>query len=287
MGRSNSNSKSLFIFLALLALADVFVWRLVIFPADVSALELNFLDVGQGDASLIRLPGGADILIDGGPDAKILGSLSEVLPPADRYIDLVILSHPQLDHFGGFIDVLKNYDIGLFIGNGRKGEIAAYGELERVLMDKRVQYLALGEGDKITYGDSRLDILGPSSKNLASKELNETGLAMRLAHGNFSTLYTADIGFQVENELVKKYDLASAVLKVPHHGSKFSSGKDFLAEVAPLVAAIGVGKNSYGHPTAEILTRLENAGARVFRADQNGTVKIVVQGNTLQIFTTR
>src|SRR5690348_2489113 len=126
--QSRNNHHIVFITLAVLLIFDALVWRLI-FVAHASShpLELYYLDVGQGDSELIRLPNGANILIDAGPpNGKVLERLNEVLPPGDSYIDLLMMTHPQLDHFGGFIDVLKKYNVGMFLGSGRKGEIGAY-----------------------------------------------------------------------------------------------------------------------------------------------------------------
>src|SRR3989344_4254135 len=119
-----------FLFLCL-ALFDGMLWFFVFFDRPAGgAAELYFLDVGQGDSELIILPQGKDgrsikILVDGGPpNGKLISDLSSILPLEDRYIDLVIMTHPQLDHFGGFIELLRRYEVGRFIGTGRKGEIA-------------------------------------------------------------------------------------------------------------------------------------------------------------------
>src|SRR3989304_4153325 len=137
-----------------LALAlDAFLWFLILFPGANSATEYYFLDVGQGDGELIRMPGNAKLLIDGGPDNSLMGQLGSVLPVTDRYIDMVLMTHPQLDHFGGFIEALKNYRVGVFLGTGRAGTTDAYRELIEVIRAKQIPYIALMEGDKITYKD--------------------------------------------------------------------------------------------------------------------------------------
>ena len=101
---------------------------------------------------------------------------------------------------------------------------------------------------------------------------------MLLESGGLKALYTGDIGFSVEKQLVKDYDTQSQILKVPHHGSRFSSGAEFLNEVKPQIAVIGVGKNGYGHPAPIALDRLQKSGALVFTTEKNGTIKLVFQG---------
>ena len=268
-----------------LFILDFFVWGLILFPRGVGGESLYFFDVGQGDSQMISL-GNIQMLIDGGPNAKILSELPKAMSTADRYVDIVILSHPELDHFGGLIDVLKNYRVGLFIDNGRGRENAAYSELRNLIAERKINYLALAEGDRIKYKDDVLEILSPSSKLSGSKELNDTALVLKFESPKFNVLYTSDIGFDVEKELLKKFNLSANVLKVAHHGSKYSSSKEFLAAVSPKAAIFEVGKNSYGHPTKEVLSRIAEIGAQIFRTDTNGTIKFDIAKDVLNISTT-
>ncbi len=260
---------------AAFVLLDIFIWYQIVLAGTITrdSARVYFLDVGQGDSELIILPGGAKVLIDAGnPDGKALKALSEILPPQDRYIDILFMTHPQLDHFGGFIDVLKNYEVGVLVGNGRKGTTGVYRALIDELNRKNAPYVTLREGDRITYEGDELDILSPSGANLLSGELNDTGLVALLKDKKFRALFTADIGFNVEKELTQKYDLSADILKVGHHGSRFSSGSEFLKAVSPKVAIIEVGKNTYGHPTPAALARLKSAGAQILLTLQQGTM---------------
>ena len=295
MQTKNSKTKKsswvLYILAALLLLDGIVWYQIVQTTTPRGSAEIYFLDVGQGDSELIILPGGAKVLIDAGnPDGKVLKTLAEVLPPHDRYIDILFMTHPQLDHFGGFIDVLKNYEVGAFIGNGRKGTAGAYPELIAELKRKGVSYVRLEEGDRILYGGAEMDILSPSGHNLLSAELNDTSLVTLLKDKNFRALFTADIGFNVESELMKKYDLSADILKVGQHGSRFSSGVEFLKAVNPKVAVIEVGKNNYGHPTPSALARLKSAtatagqaGAQVFSTLEFHTMRAIFDGISLKI----
>ena len=148
--------KNLKILLGILVAADIFIWGQILFKNNNGDLKLYFLDVGQGDSQLI-LVDGIKIMIDGGPvNGKALENLVKLLPSSDRYIDLLVLTHPQLDHYGGFIDVLKNYNIGAFVANGRKGESDAYLSLVEVIKDKQIPYIALAKGSVIRYKDLSL-----------------------------------------------------------------------------------------------------------------------------------
>ena len=278
------NDRQNYLLALVLLAANLFIWNAILFWSASDNVELYFLDVGQGDGQLISLPGDVQILIDGGPGIKTLSEVNKALGPADHYIDLVILSHPQLDHFGGLIDVFKNYSVGAFIFNGQNGKALAYKDLIKAVEEIGASSVILGEGDSIKYKDYVLEILAPSSEDLASKESNDGGLVIMFKAPNFKALYTADIDSKLEKKLAGKYDLKADILKVGHHGSKYSSSKEFLTAVSPKVAVVEVGKNNYGHPTKAALNRLANISSMIFRTDQDKTIKIISDGENLKIF---
>lgn len=276
--------KVLYFALMVLIAGNGFVWYAIVFGRGAENLELYFLDVGQGDSQLINFTGDVQILIDGGRSPKVLSELSKVLSPGDRYIDVVVLTHPDFDHFGGLIDVLKTYKVGVVITNGRKGVAAAYADFEKAIRDSGIQEIHLAAGDKIKYEDAVLETLWPLLHAVAGKKVNETEIVLMLKKDGLKALYTADIGFETEEKLRQKYDLSAQVLKVGHHGSKYSSDPGFLKEVNPKISIIGVGKNNYGHPTDQVLNRLANVGSQILRTDLGGTVKIIFDGINLKIY---
>lgn len=233
------------------------------------------------------LPGGVKILFDGGRDKTLLSDLSKILPAADRRIDLVILSHPQADHFTGFISLLDRYEVGYFIWNGRQGETESWKNLVSALNSKNVNTLRLMEGDVIKYRESKIKFLSPNETELVDSELNNTTLTAELFSGGVKTLFTGDIGFEVERRLIEKYDVNIDILKVAHHGSKYSSGDEFLREATPAVSVIQVGKNTYGHPTKNVLDGLAVIGSAIYRNDKDGTVRIEADNGRLNIFKKR
>ncbi|MBI2037136.1 MAG: MBL fold metallo-hydrolase [Candidatus Liptonbacteria bacterium] len=278
-----SDNKSLILVLLLLA-ANVALGLRIGGPGR-GGPSLAFLDVGQGDASLVTLPLGGrvvQILIDGGPNAAILPALEAVMPDGDRSIDLVMLTHPQLDHFGGLIDVVKRYRVGAFIWNGRAGTVDAWDDLVQAVRGAGVPALVLGSGDAIRVGDHALAVLHPDRLGLVSGELNDSSLVMRLDTDGVRALFTGDIASNIERRLPPG-ELIADILKVPHHGSKYSSGKEFLERVGPKAAFIEVGKNTYGHPTSDALARLAAIGSRIFRTDRDGTVVVRWENGKLQV----
>jgi len=283
------NRNHLILFIVFLIIFDFFVWSQIVSGVSEqnNNLEIYFLDVGQGDSELVNLPNDVQVLMDGGPDNKILGELSSILPPTDRYIDLVVLSHPQYDHFAGLIEVLKRYEIGAFIYNGREGTAESFEDLKRTIEKNKIPTIILTQGDKIKYQENQFDVFSPSKNFISSKELNDTTLVIKLTGENSKILFTGDIGFKVENYLAANFDIDSDILKVGHHGSKYSSSKKFLEAVNPKIAVIEVGKNTYGHPTSQALNGLASIGSQIFRTDQNGTIKLVINGEKINIFKKR
>ncbi len=236
-----------------------------------------FFDVGQGDSELLQF-GPVQMLIDGGPpNGMALASLERAMAPGDRYIDLVILTHSHLDHFGGLIGIMRRYGVGKFMTGGTVGTAAAYKDLQK-------HDLTLGEGDTITYGDYVLSVLGPNATEQADLDPNKASVVMLLTGPDTSILYMGDAHSDNEDRLRKKYKLRADVLKVGHHGSRFSTNQKFLNEVKPKIAIIGVGKNSYGHPTPATLARLETVGARTYATRDHGMIKIVPVRDRLKVF---
>lgn len=280
----NERFKKIIFCLALFFILDVLVFWQIAGASGIKSASLYFLPVGQGDSELAILPGGAKMLIDGGPpDPLVLENLDKIFLSRDRYIDVVILSHPQQDHFGGLVEILKRYRVGVFIWNGEIGTNPAMKSLLDVVRNRKVPAIVLSAGDGIKYGGSRADVLWPMRSNGVNTDVNEDALMFILKSGGMKTLFTGDAGEETEARILSFLPGPVDVLKVGHHGSKFSSSEKFLSAVRPKVAVIEVGKNTYGHPTAEALNRLGSAGARVFRTDRDGLIKLESSIGALRI----
>lgn len=279
-----SHSKKLFLFFAALVFLDAVLWVGILFPG-AENLKIHFLSVGQGDSELVIFPGGAKMLIDGGPpNGRVSEEVGSLLGPTDRVIDLVLLSHPQLDHFGGLIEIAKRYRVGALLWNGEEGVAGGFQDLLQVLQERQIPVYVLGRGDVIRYGKSRGEIVWPPA-NYPGKDPNDNVLVVALKSAGAETLFTGDLGREAEKNFLKVFHGVVDVLKVGHHGSKFATSKEFLDALKPKVAVIEVGKNSYGHPTSETLQRLKDIGARIFRTDQDGTVTVEVGGGKLKLLT--
>jgi len=247
---------------------------------------LYFLPVGQGDAELITTEG-ASFLIDAGSDDKVVQAL-DALFPLDRHIlDLIFISHGQKDHVGGLFTLVDRYSVGAIIYGGTRTEL--WDLFEMKAKEKNIPIVYVSEGDAVHYGDNNFSILWPSAQeydstqNAKANENNDISMVLKFSNGDLSALYTADISQQVEEKIKNISNIASTVLKVAHHGSKYSSSEAFLAAVSPLVGIIEVGKNSYGHPTQDVLDRLSARGIKILRTDQQGLIKITKNGKAVSI----
>jgi len=278
------------IILASLVLADIFIWYTIVFSSPRRETEMYFLDVGQGDAELAIFPHNVKVLTDAGPDQKILRALEGVLNETDRYIDIAIITHPQLDHYNGFNYLIDRYTIGAFIFNGRSAppDSKEWSTLLEKIRTKNIPLITIRSGDKIKYGDINIDFLSPDPLYIQSEELNDTSIVELIKTPQFKILLTGDIGMNIERFLVENREsLRANVLKIPHHGSKYSSSDEFLRAITPNVAIIEVGnRNRYGHPTKEALLRIASSThAQIFRTDYDGTVKVLEENNKLKVFT--
>ena len=242
-------------------------------------LHLRFLDVGQGDSALLVTPSGKTIVIDGGPDWSTLEDFGIYLPFFRRRIDLLVLSHPNLDHLLSFPEILKRYDVGAIAMAETPNPLPRYNEIFSLANTHRVPLLTLFAGKTIDLGDgARMNVLWPPSAMPKGfpKNDNDASVVFMLEYKNHRALFTGDEEHQVEETLVRSHaDLRADILKVAHHGSRTSSTDAFLRAVRPSIAIISVGENTYGHPRPEVLNALERAGAEVRRTDREGTMEIV------------
>jgi len=281
---------------------NILAWIVVFDLARPQFLEVNFFDVGQGDAIFIETPQGHQILIDGGPDSKILEKLGKEMPFYDRSIDLVILTHPERDHLAGLLEVLKKYKVENVLWTGIIRDTAEFKEWKKLIEEEKAEIFIAKSGQKIACEKRSLglrpremrmrpcefsiDIFYPF-ENLESKILkdsNDTSIIGKLIFGQNSFLFTGDSYKDAERELIEKgVNIDSDILKIGHHGSKTSSSEDFLKSVSPKIAVISVGKNnSYGHPHPEVLERLKNFGINILRTDLDGDIKIISDGESLR-----
>jgi len=249
-------------------------------------LEVDFLDVGQGDAILIKTIEGFNILIDGGPDSKIINRLSEELPWWDRTIDLMILTHPHDDHVSGLIEVLRRYNVKKIAYTGVLHNSPNFLAWLNLIKEEKIFLTIIDKEQKIILDDDCfLEFLYPNQDIFGKQvdNLNNSSIVNRLVYKNNSFLFMGDAEKELEDELLnKKSNLSADVLKIGHHGSDTSSSKEFLEAVGPQISVIEVGEdNKFNHPSLRILKRLERMGIETYRTDRDGTVRIMSNGENI------
>ena len=250
-------------------------------------LNVYFLSVGQGDAVYIELPGGRNALIDGGPSRTSSSPLAKFLAEKNiTAIDHVVLTHPHSDHYNGLQYVFSTMTVRNFYDTRVDNKGATGDDAVRAkVADLGINTVYPSPGDNLDWSAPGVEIKVFNACNKAfassnSETLNNCSIMFKLTYRGSSILFTGDTEGETEAMLAGKYGekLKADVLKVGHHGSKYSSSDLFLGAVKPAKAYIEVGKNNYGHPTQEALGRLLNSGAKVFRTDLDGTQEFCVAG---------
>ena len=278
-------------FVGLGALAGI-LWYEVMGGSD-GMLHVHFLDVGQGDAILVVSPEGTKALIDGGPRVQdATRALGRHLSGRDRDLDLVVLTHPDEDHFGGLPSVLDRYAVAAVADTRMVSSNPRYLEWERAVEEEAPRRITALRGRTIALGPSTfLQILNPGAPAPTgrSSDFNNDSAVIRLVHEGVSFLLAGDIESEAEGRLLRSgQHLRSTVLKVPHHGSRSSSTAGFLAAVAPLAAVISAGaQNPFGHPHQEVLQRLVDllSEEHLYSTALHGDVEFVSDGERLWVRT--
>jgi beta-lactamase superfamily II metal-dependent hydrolase len=251
--------------------------------AAAAELTVTFFDIGQGDAAMIVSPTGKRVLIDGGPPESGERLLAALTRHHVDQLDLIVLSHPHADHLGGLKKVVAALPVRMFLDSGFPSTSPGYVGLINLLGTRGVAVKQAAVGRQIDLGDgAALTLLGPPSPWLANtrSDVNANSVLVRLTWRTRTALFTGDAEPETERWLLGRphtgsESLQAELLKVAHHGGRFSSTTPFLQAVGPRLAVISVGAgNDYGHPTAEALARLGQTGARILRTDQDGEVTV-------------
>ena len=255
-------------------------------------VRISFLDVGQGDATLIQ-KGNQQILIDGGPSPQTISlEISRKMPFWDRTIDLIVLTHPDYDHLSGLVEVLRRYQVKHVLYPDLDIESPIFNEFLKLIEEKDIQLTTAQAGQQITLDDGlMLNVLNPRlpPRDGTKEDSDNHGIVLQLNTGNLSFLLTGDIRQEAEIRLIASgIDLSSTVLKIAHHGSDTSSTPEFLAAVNPQVAVISAGDdNKYGLPDDEVLDRLKKkpGPGNIYRTDRQGTIDFITDGERLWVET--
>jgi competence protein ComEC len=273
-----------------------------LFPSEAGTTNIWVLDVGQGESILIREPSGKKLLFDGGPDDSVLSELGIILPPWDRRLDLLVLSHNHIDHMRGFIKVLERYDVKeLWIS----GAIHSTNDFQAFIatayrsgIKPRIVFFSPAEcfticPKIIPFGEAGIQVYHPlsSMEGKSPKDQHDATLVIKVSFGSQSILLPGDIDEGHEKEMLaackpKVCTLESTIFQAAHHGSASGLHPDFLKAVSPQAVLIPVGsKNRFGHPAPTILEKIKKAHIPVYRTDLRGRIHVVLYPERFTIST--
>ena len=254
---------------------------------DVGTLQVDVIDVGQGDSVLLRTSGGKTALIDAGTGNKGESPLPFLTAAGIDHLDLVIGTHPHADHIGGLDEVLEAIPVKTYLDNGMTHTTAAYDAVMALVESKQVTYRTAKRGQRYKLDKNvQISVMHPGETLLTGtrSDHNSNSVVVRVTHGDLCFLFTGDMEEETEEQLLADGVAPCDVLKVAHHGSAYSTHAPWIAAVQPKLALISVGEgNSYGHPDAGTLARLTGAGAEVFRTDLGGTLHVTSDGRTATV----
>ena len=255
-------------------------------------LDIQFMDVGQGDGIFIKADDGTTITIDGGSsDVKNVAKyrmIPCIKASGTGVIDYAVITHADKDHISGIEEILNmNTENGLTIRNLVMPHVSyedeAYDELLTAAKTKGIQVLYIKEGDTMKLGKVEIKCIHPDGKYISDSR-NDYSTVLSLKYENFSALFTGDIPAEIEKSIINKIDNNYTILKVAHHGSKYSSDMEFLKKVMPAYSVISVGEdNSYGHPGTETINKLKSLNSKILRTDLSGEIEIFSKENNMEI----
>lgn len=269
--------------LASLVLLLLAVWLLARVSQEKPFFRVIFFDVGQGDSALIQFDNGAKMLVDCGAGRAVLPKLGKYLPFYDRTIDYLVITHPDMDHYGGCTEVLKRYNVKNVFTNGVDKDNEDYWLIwKKYLLSEKAIEKKIYAPESMEQGSAKIEFLSPNASSgwPQVKGDNNYSVVFRLTQATTSFLFVGDLESAGEELIMSRYcasttpcaSLDSGYLKVGHHGSGSSSDDDFLAIVTPKIGIISVGKNNYGHPSLRTINKLERIGAQVWRTDELGDI---------------
>jgi len=256
-------------------------------PDPATLLTVAFLDVGQGDALFIESPSGYQVLVDAGPPGRILPALKKVMKWYDRTIDMVIITNPDNDHIGGFVDVFDVYRVDTVLKPGTQKTTEIFTVVEQASVDEHAAIILARAGQVYDLGEGvTLTILFPDY-DVSDESANEGSIVARLSYGDIDYLLTGDAPNKILEHVAyvastTQSSIQSEVLKAGHHGSRTSASETFLAAVAPWMAIISAGKdNKYKHPHSETLDALIKYDVEILGTYEQGTIITTTDGASI------
>ena len=241
-------------------------------------LEVHFVDVGQADGILIKMPDGRCATIDSGDTSHKDEFMEYLENEGVKNIYFAVATHGHNDHIGGMKSVIESFDVDSIIRTDEHYDSTTYTNMLYAIEENGVNEIVVSAGDVFECGDVRFDVLAPVGNDY--DDYNDFSVVIKMTYGNTSFLFTGDAAADSEEDMLASgCDLGCDVLKVGHHGSSGSNIKEFIDAVNPEISVISVGENNdYGHPHKEVLERLESVESEIYRTDKHGSVKVFSDG---------
>ena len=247
-------------------------------------MKVHFLDVGQGDSILIQSPNGKNLLVDGSTRSAGKDVIAYLRTHRVEKLDYVVATHPDADHIGGLLSVLNSISIKNFIDSGKVHTSQTYEKMLQLILDKNIPFIVPEVGDTIPL-DDELDIT-VLNVGEESDDNNEASIVLKIVYGEVSFLLMGDADTYVEKNILERANVKATVLKAGHHGSDTSSSEEFIQAVKPDVTILSYGKdNSYGHPHAEIKSRLERLSSQIYGTAEVGNIVVETDGVDYNVLT--
>ncbi|SFJ43333.1 competence protein ComEA helix-hairpin-helix repeat region [Halobacillus dabanensis] len=244
-------------------------------------LEVHFIDVGQGDSTLIESPSGKTILIDGGRKSAGEEIVDYLASSGIDSIDIMVATHPDADHIGGLIDVLEQVEVKKVVDSGKPHTTDTYMEYLTLIDQKNIPFETPSAGDSLNLDDT-LDINVLNSLH-SSSDNNESSIVLKVSHNQIDFMLTGDASVDIEQEIIEQYDVEAEILKLGHHGASNSTSSAFVNAVDPEVGILSYGPNSYGHPDSTVVNRMWDAGATLYSTCDAGTITVTTNGNSYHV----
>lgn len=264
-----------------------FVFMPSVSSAATPTMKVHFINVGQGDATYIKMPGGEDILIDGGRQGQGDKIIAYLKKQKVDDIEIMIATHPDADHIGALDEVLKAYKVESLYAPKVSHTTDAYKNFLKAVKAEKLTIKTAKSGVKLPLKTGTAKFVGPV-RDYGKTDLNNWSAVLHITYNKNKFLFTGDAEKTAETDMVKaKQTLQADVLKVGHHGAKTSSNKNFLDVVKPKYGVISVGRNSYGHPSTEVINRFKPYKTTIYRTDQKGNIIFTSTGTKITVATVK